>query len=59
MTKLVGMSRPDLFSGDSYVLKRLLSIELDQGSFLDRVTVVVRLMRLLLVDRYVLLVVLY
>jgi hypothetical protein len=59
MTQLVGMSRPDLFSRDSYVLKRLLSIELDQGSFLDRVTVVVRLMRLLLVDRYVLLVVLY
>ena len=41
MTQLVGMSRPDLFSGDSDVLKRLLSIELDQGSFLDRVTVVV------------------
>jgi hypothetical protein len=59
MTQLVGMSRPNLFSGDSDVLKRLLSIELDQGSFLDRVTVVVRLMRLLLVDRYVLLVVLY
>lgn len=59
MTQLVGMSRPNLFSGDSCVLKRLLSIELDQGSFLDRVTVVVRLMRLLLVDRYVLLVVLY
>jgi len=53
------VSRPDIFSGDSDVLKRLLSIELDQGSFLDRFTVVVRLMRLLLVDRYVLLVVLY